>query len=221
MDPISASTQKTHMSQTYPSFVNEPVYVRTNGTVQPYIPPNIRTSRDVYAASLHIIFKHVADFHITVVDILADKYGFSADEAMETIHTDPRFQHMQTDPIINTMSCFSEDDYKPKQAYTDVSECTTALLEQCNNPQVSQSTSVQPPKKRTIVRKKKQEAPSPETIEAAVEETIVQQTIIPENTIPEITVHAQADAKAQALEKAKAKAKARQKKEQQPAKADP
>ena len=215
MDPISASTQKTHTS---PSFVNEPVYVHTNGTVQPYIPPNIRTSRDVYAASLHIIFKHVADFHITIVDILADKYGFSADEAMETIHADPRFQQMEVNPIINTLSCFSEDDYKPKQAYKDVSECTTAPPEQCNSPQVSQSTSVQPPKKRTIVRKKKQEAP-PETIEAAVEETIIQPTIASENTIPEITV--QADAKAQAIEKAKAKAKARQKKEQQPAKDDP
>lgn len=218
MDPISASTPISQTSYTYPSFVNEPVYVHTNGTVQPYIPPTIRTSRDVYAASLHIIFKHVADFHITIVDILADKYGFSADEAMETIHADPRFQQMEVNPIINTLSCFSEDDYKPKQAYKDVSECTTAPPEQCNNAQVSQSISVQPPKKRTIVRKKKQEAP-PETIEAAVEETIIQPTIASENTIPEITV--QADAKAQAIEKAKAKAKARQKKEQQPAKDDP
>jgi hypothetical protein len=199
--------------ETSPKFVNEPVYVHTNGVVQPYIPSNIRTPRDVYAASLHILFKHVADFHITIVEILAEKYGFSAEEAMNSIHEDPRFNSMHVDPIINTMSCFSEDDYKKKQAYqtvTEISECTSALPEEANALTVTENTPVQP-KKKTIVRKKKvHEEKQEETIEAVIQTTVtVEQPIISENTIPEIT---NAEAKAQAIEKAKARAKSRQKK---------
>ena len=43
--------------------MHEPAYVSPNGTPPvPYIPHTITTSRQAYAASLHVIFKHVAEF---------------------------------------------------------------------------------------------------------------------------------------------------------------
>ena len=41
-----------------------------------------------YTESLKMILCHVADFHITVVDIISEKYNIPVDEIMKTITSD-------------------------------------------------------------------------------------------------------------------------------------
>jgi hypothetical protein len=88
----------------------EPVCVDEDGTQHSYVPRTIRAARDAYAASLHIIFSHVADFHAVVITIIAEKYGIPEEEIFETVRADPRFGSMVADPVVQSMSYFDEDD---------------------------------------------------------------------------------------------------------------
>lgn len=81
--------------------MHEPAYVSPNGTPPvPYIPHTITTSRHAYAASLHVIFKHVADFHICVVQAISAKYGISEDDILKTIQETDEFKNMHVDPVL-------------------------------------------------------------------------------------------------------------------------
>lgn len=92
-----------------PSYVNEPVVIReTDGKVASFIPKKIKNNRKAYAASLNMIFKHVADFHITVLDIISDKFGIDVDEMLNEVHNDERFKQMPN--IFNAMGYLEEDD---------------------------------------------------------------------------------------------------------------
>lgn len=195
---------------------NEPVYINEDGTTIPYIPGHIKTARDGYAASLHLLFKHVADFHITVIDLLAEKYKFKAEEAIDALHADPRFREMIVHPTIHAMGYFKEDDYKA--ATEVVSQTTTVPLESPVTHEVPPPEA--PKKKRTVVRKKKvaevTEASQAVTAEqqAKLEELFGPESKeeeeggekapeISENTIPEIST---LSAREIALQKARVRA---------------
>jgi hypothetical protein len=82
--------------------MQEPAYILKNGTTIPYIPSTITTSRDAYAASLHVLFKHVADFHICVVRAFSAKYGIPEDDILKTIQESDEFKNMHVDPVLDT-----------------------------------------------------------------------------------------------------------------------
>jgi hypothetical protein len=58
-------------------------------------------ARDAYAESLKMILQHVADFHMTVVDIISEKYKIPVDEIMNTVTSDSRYTNMAVDPNIH------------------------------------------------------------------------------------------------------------------------
>lgn len=77
------------------TFVNEPVMVMNDdGDIEPYIPLNITTAREAYSASLDMIYKHVAEFHVAIVNIIADKYNLSADEIINEVVNDERYKNV-------------------------------------------------------------------------------------------------------------------------------
>lgn len=57
-----------------------------------------------YTESLKMILCHVADFHITVVDIISEKYNIPVDEIMKTITSDSRYTKMIVDPKIHRLT---------------------------------------------------------------------------------------------------------------------
>ena len=79
----------------------EPVYVLENGQTVPYVPMEIKDHRAAYAATLHVLFKHVADFHICVVKAFSKKYGIPEDDIMQTIQESDEFKHMRVDPVLH------------------------------------------------------------------------------------------------------------------------
>jgi hypothetical protein len=87
-----------------PSYCTEPVFIEKHGQTIPYIPIEIKNGRDAYAASLHMIFNHFAQFHISVVDIISDKYHIPVEEIMNTIKTDDRYTNMSVCPNIHELS---------------------------------------------------------------------------------------------------------------------
>ena len=57
-----------------------------------------------YTESLRTILCHVADFHITVVDIISEKYNIPVDEIMKTVTSDSRYTKMIVDPKIHRLT---------------------------------------------------------------------------------------------------------------------
>ena len=79
--------------------MGEPVYKQT----MPYIPIEVKTHRDAYAATLHVLFKHIADFHLCVVKTFSKKYGIPEDDIIQTIQESPEFKNMEVDPALHTV----------------------------------------------------------------------------------------------------------------------
>ena len=61
-----------------------------------------------YAESLKIILQHVADFHLTVVEIISEKYNISVDEMMKTVTSDPRYANMEVNPEIHRLTSLNQ-----------------------------------------------------------------------------------------------------------------
>ena len=78
---------------------------------------NVKDGRSAYAASLQMILKHVADFHITVVNIISEKYSIPVDEIMNTVTSDSRYTNMLVSPDIHTLSLNSEQDKLQKDSH--------------------------------------------------------------------------------------------------------
>jgi len=91
-------------STSSPSFCSEPVFIEKDGQIKPYIPIEIKNGRDAYAASLHMLLNHFAQFHIAIVDIISDKYHIPVEEIMNTIKSDDRYINMSVCPNIHELS---------------------------------------------------------------------------------------------------------------------
>ena len=78
----------------------EPVYITRDGTRIPYLPETIVNARDAYSATLHVLFRHLSDFHLCVVSTISKKYGISEDEIMKTIHESEEFKKLTPDSAV-------------------------------------------------------------------------------------------------------------------------
>ena len=97
-------------------FIKQIVLLDTmTNTSKLQIPVEIKDGRSAYAASLQMILKHVADFHITVVDIISEKYNIPVDEIMNTVTSDSRYTNMLVNPDIHTLSLNSGQEQAQAQ----------------------------------------------------------------------------------------------------------
>lgn len=127
-------------------YTEEPVFLNTGGGEEPYIPKNIQTAREAYAASLHLLFKHVADFHILMVDIISEKYKLDAAEIIHACHDDKRFQEMVIAPTIHSLGYFKQEDLSAKREVDPVDQLAA------DTAKISLGQPPQPKKK--VIRKK-------------------------------------------------------------------
>lgn len=90
--------------------VKEPVTMADGSSFQP-IP--VKSASDVLNASLLMLFKHVADMHVTVVEIVADKFGLQIEEIHSALTKDPRWQTMLSDPFVVDMTASAKAQAAP------------------------------------------------------------------------------------------------------------
>jgi hypothetical protein len=149
-------------------FSGEPVFINNDGSMTPYISRDVVGHREMYGASLHLVFKHTADFHMTMLEILAEKYDLSVDDMLEKIHGDERFTNMVVNPTIHAMGYFEKEDLEKKIPAPE------------SQPQVSEAP--QAPKKMIKV-KRPQKAPeaTPENSPKSVKKVKKPQVIQPSN----------------------------------------
>lgn len=99
----------------------------------------IQVNRNVVAAyteSLKMILQHVADFHLTVVDIISEKYNIPVDEMMSTVTSDSRYTNMLVDPKIHRLTSLNQDKDKDQSC----SEKKTPVPLEKTTPKIKKTT---------------------------------------------------------------------------------
>lgn len=69
----------------------------------------IQDGRSAYALSLQMIFRHVADFHMTVVDVISEKYNIPVDDIMNAVTSHSRYKNMVVDKDLHRLSSVDVD----------------------------------------------------------------------------------------------------------------
>lgn len=64
----------------------------------------IKDGRSAYALSLKMILQHVANFHMTVVDIISEKYNIPVDDIMNVVTSHSAYKNMVVDKDIHRLS---------------------------------------------------------------------------------------------------------------------
>ncbi len=126
------------------TITNEPVFVTKEGVSESYIPREILTHRDAYSASPHMLFKHVADVHLLMVEIIAEKYNLDADEIIKTVQNDQRMKELQINPTLESLT------YIEKKDIEKIVPCTEVIVE---TPVAPSPAPVKPPRKRKVILK--------------------------------------------------------------------
>ena len=167
--------------------MSEPVYKQT----MPYVPIEVKTHRDAYAATLHVLFKHIADFHICVVKTFSKKYGIPEDEIIQTIQESPEFKNMEVDHALHPVHT---DPVHTDPVHTDAIESLGYKI--ASEPIMTPLPDDAVPKKRNqtaetdVVKKrvvKKKQVPVSETVVVASERESDQSPLLSQND-PTVTV---------------------------------
>ena len=120
------------------------------------IKPETRNARDAYAESLKMILQHVADFHMTVVDIISEKYNIPVDEIMNTVTSDSRYTNMLVDPKIHhlTSSSSSNQNHVVKPTETKATTTTTTTITPTPITQLAAAVTKKPTEKKIKIKPK-------------------------------------------------------------------
>jgi len=172
--------------------MSEPVYKQT----MPYVPIEVKTHRDAYAATLHVLFKHIADFHICVVKTFSKKYGIPEDEIIQTIQESPEFKNMEVDHALHPVHTdpVHTDPVHTDPVHTDAIESLGYKI--ASEPIMTPLPDDAVPKKRNqtaetdVVKKrvvKKKQVPVSETVVVASERESDQSPLLSQND-PTVTV---------------------------------
>lgn len=132
-----------------------------------YEPHEITDASSARAASLHLLFSHVADFHKIIVKIIAEKYGIKEDDIYEEIVNHPDYKNMMVNPVIYGLTYVEQEDVekaglgkeeKPEPVVKN--EVIEPPSDVAVKPKVVRKKKVEPdepPQKIKVVRKKKAE----------------------------------------------------------------
>ncbi len=106
---------QTEMANLPPAFQtaqykNEPVLLKEDGELYYFVPKEITTHRDAWKASLSVLFKHVADFHMLITNIIAETYNLDVNEMVAIIQANPKYKDLMTAPEVHALGYFSKDD---------------------------------------------------------------------------------------------------------------
>jgi hypothetical protein len=180
----------------------EPAYILHDGKKVPYVPIEIKTHRDAYAATLHVLFKHVADFHICIVKAFSKKYGIPEDDILQTIQESEEFKNMHVDPVLDPLGYLAQAPVQepaptqslqaPVQAPVQEPAPTQSPQAPVQEPPLTQSSQEpaqepvqEPVAKKRIIKKKTESSGEKATTETATTEKATTETATTETATTE------------------------------------
>lgn len=97
-----------------------------------YVPVYINNASTAYKASLHILLKHFADVHHTILKVVSDKYDIPFEEMLMTVMEDPEYQSTMENPIVSSLTYISQEDVtkttdKPKAVDKPITDKPKAI----------------------------------------------------------------------------------------------
>ena len=95
------------------TLVKEPVTLADGST---FVPIKVESSSDVLRTSLLMMFKHVADIHISLVEIVAEKFNLKIEDIHKAINEDPRWAAMFVHPLITDLTATLDEHSVPAPA---------------------------------------------------------------------------------------------------------
>ena len=87
--------------------VQEPVTLADGSC---FTPMKVETNKDALRASLLMLFKHVADIHVTLVEIVGEKFHLNVDDIHNAITEDPRWQKNASRSSHYRPDCYSHGE---------------------------------------------------------------------------------------------------------------
>jgi len=84
--------------------------VVNNGEAVPYKPLNMTKPHEAFKAVVDVLNAHGADMFHVIIQVIANKYGHSFDEMLETITDSPEYINMKIHPLLQSLSYFQQDD---------------------------------------------------------------------------------------------------------------
>lgn len=81
----------------------------------------VKTASDAFTASLLMMMKHCADIHLTVLEVIGEKYGLDIDEMCETLKEHPRWKQIHIEPVIHDLTQIARETVynTPKEQQTE------------------------------------------------------------------------------------------------------
>jgi hypothetical protein len=64
----------------------------------------VQTPSDALKVSLLMMMKHTADVHLTVLEIIAEKYKLNIDEVLDTVKAHPRWHEILQTPLVSDLT---------------------------------------------------------------------------------------------------------------------
>lgn len=93
--------------------VQEATVLADGSTLQPLA---VKKSSDVLRASLLMLFKHVSDIHVSLVEIVSEKFGIPIEDLHKAITEDPRWSAMLEHPLITDLTKTVDEHSVPAKA---------------------------------------------------------------------------------------------------------
>ncbi len=92
------------------TLVQEPCILADGSTLKPL---QVKNSSDVLRTSLLMLFKHISDIHVTVVEVISEKFGIPIEDIHKAITEDPRWEEMFVHPLITDLTATIEENKLP------------------------------------------------------------------------------------------------------------
>jgi hypothetical protein len=79
----------------------EPVVMANGQTLEPI---RITDPKSAYRTSMLMLFQHVADIHMAILEIMEEKYGHSVEEMLAVVSAHPKWQDMLVNPMVHDLT---------------------------------------------------------------------------------------------------------------------
>lgn len=64
----------------------------------------VKNASDAFTASLLMMMKHCADVHLSILEIISEKYNLDIDDMCETIKEHPNWKKLHVEPVIHDLT---------------------------------------------------------------------------------------------------------------------
>lgn len=102
----ASSVLETPLQKISVKISHDPVIMEDGIAMQSY---KVKNASDGFKASMLMMMKHCADVHLTILEIIGEKYGLDIDEMCHTVKDHPRWTQLLVEPMIHDLTSIARE----------------------------------------------------------------------------------------------------------------